>query len=244
MKNDENIYAYTGDEANTIPKGSEITDFNPFLRKVFLLMFLGVFATFAVTYGIVYLAPYSFKKFIVDTYYLWFVAELVVVLVFSARARKLTYSGALGAFILYAVISGFTMATLCFIVGTDVFGSVLFFTSCYFAALSIYGYTTKKDLRSMGTLLSTSLVIIIVLSIINIFFYSATFETLIVIGGLALFTGFTVYDVNKLKQLYISLDTADQSTTGKLAVYGALTLYLDFINLFIYILRLVSLSRD
>ncbi len=246
MKDNENIYAYTGEDVKTVPRGSEISDFNPFLRKVFLLMFLGIFATFAITFGVYYIAPFSVQKFVVNNYYLWFIAELAVVIIFSARARKMTYGGALGAFILYAVISGFTMSTLCFIVGTEVFGSVLFFTSFYFAALAIYGYTTKKDLSSMRTLLTTSLVIILILSVFNIFFYSLTLDTLIVFGGLVVFTGFTVYDVNKLKQLYVqlSLENADQNTAGKLAVYGALTLYLDFINLFIYILRLVSLSRD
>ncbi len=246
MREDDNIYAYNGTEANAVPRGSEITDFNPFLRKVFLLMFVGLMATFAVTYGIATLAPYSVKRFVFDTYYFWLVAELIVVLVFSANSRKMTYRGALTAFIIYATLSGVTMATLCIIVGTKIFSSVLFFTACYFASLTIFGYATKRDLSSWRSLLSTSLIIIIILSVINMFFYSSTMDTIIVMGGLVLFTAFTVYDVNKLKRLYVqlSLENADANTTGKLAVHGALELYLDFINLFIYILRLVSLSRD
>ncbi len=246
MKNDENIYSYSGEEVKTVPRGSEIADFNPFLRKVFLLMFVGIFATFAVTYGIVYIAPYSVKSFVVETYYFWLIAELVVVLFFSARSRKMSYLGALSAFLIYALISGVTMATLCYIVGTRVFGSVLFFTACYFAALTIFGYATKRDLSSWKSLLGTSLVIIIILSVINLLFYSSTMDAIIVMGGLILFSAFTIYDVNKLKQMYVqlSLENADANTTGKLAVHGALELYLDFINLFIYLLRLVSLSRD
>ncbi len=244
MENNDNIYAYNPSEAFTKPEA--LLGFNAFLRKVFLIMFLGIFATFAVTFGIVYLAPYNIQKFVVDTYYFWLIAEIVVVIAFSASSRKASYGTALGMFILYAIISGFTMTVFCFIFSTAAFNGALLFTSAYFALLALYGYTTKKDLSSLKTLLTVSLFIILGLSIFNLFFYSASLDFLIVLLGLVIFTGFTCYDVQKLKQIYFSMaqGNLDNKTASKIAVYGALTLYLDFINLFIYVLRLLSLKRD
>ncbi len=247
--NNDNIYAYNPNQAFTKPEdsGMALTGFNTFLRKVFLIMFLGVFATFAVTYGIAYLAPYDFKVFVYETYYFWLIAELIVVFVFSMSARKASYGGALAMFGIYAILSGFTMAVLCMIFNTAAFNGALLFTSAYFGCLTLYAYTTKKDFSSVGSLLRVSLFILIGLSIFSLFFYSPSLEFGIVTLGLVVFSGFTIYDVQKLKQLYFSMveGNLDTQTANKIAVYGALTLYLDFINLFIYILRLLNiLSRD
>ncbi len=248
MENNNNIYAYNPSEAFSKPENNAnaILGFNAFLRKVFLIMFLGIFATFGVTFGIVYLAPYNVQLFVVNTYYFWLIAEIVVVIAFSASSRKASYGAALGMFVIYAIISGFTMSVFCFMFSTAAFNGALFFTSAYFALLALYGYTTKKDLSSLKSLLTVSLFIILGLSLFNFFFYSASLDFLIVLLGLVVFTGFTCYDVQKLKQIYFAMSEGnlDNKTAGKIAVYGALTLYLDFINLFIYILRLLSLKRD
>ncbi len=242
--NNDNIYAYNS--ASFEKSENAITGFNTFLRKVFLIMFFGIFATFAVTYSVVFFAPLQVKQFVANTYYVWLIAEIIVVIAFSASARKASYGVALAMFTIYAILSGLTMTVFCWMFGSTAFNGALLFTSAYFALLALYGYTTKKDLSSMRNLLTVSLFIILGLSIFNLFFYSASLEFMIILLGLVIFTGFTMYDVQKLKNLYFSMSQGnlDSATANKLAVFGALTLYLDFINLFIYILRLLNLRRD
>ncbi len=246
--NDDNIYAYNPNDAFTKAEtnGNAVTGFNTFLRKVFLIMFLGILATFSVTFGIISFAPYSVFEFLYETYYFWLIAELIVVLVFSASARKASYGAALGMFAVYTILSGFTMTVLCLLVDSAIFSTALLFTAAYFGLLTVYGYTTKKDLSSLGSLLRVSLFILIGLSIFNLFFFSFSLEFIIVLLGLVVFTGFTMYDVQKLKNLYFTMSEGnlDKQTANKLAVFGALELYLDFINLFLYILRFLNLTRD
>ncbi len=247
MDNNENIYAYNPNSAFAQKEeANAVMGFNAFLRKVFLIMFFGVFSTFAVTYGIVYYGSYDLQLFVLNNYYIWMIAEIVVVIAFTAGSRKASYGAAFAMYAIYAILTGFTMTVFCFAFTPEVFNGTLLFTSAYFALLALYGYTTKKDLSSMRSLLTVSLFIILGLSIFNFFFYSASLDFLIVLLGLVVFTGFTVYDVQKLKNIYFAMaqGNLDNKTAGKLAIYGALTLYLDFINLFIYLLRLISLKRD
>ncbi len=226
MNNNENIYSYNPNEAFTKHESNAnvVTGFNTFLRKVFLIMFLGILGTFAVTFGIIYLAPYEVLEFVVNTYYFWLIAELIVVITFTASARKASYGMALSMFAIYAVLTGFTMTVFCLVYKPAVFNAALLFTSAYFACLALYGYTTKRDLSSLRSLLTVSLFIIIGLSIFNLFFFSASLDFLIILLGLVVFTGFTCYDVQKLKQLYVSMSQGhlDSKTANKLAVFGAL----------------------
>jgi FtsH-binding integral membrane protein len=118
---------------------------------------------------------------------------------------------------------------------------VFFITSITFGAMSIYGYTTKRDLTKMGSFLMMGLIGIIVASVVNMFLKSTMMDFVISILGVLIFVGLTAYDTQKIKNMYVASDTGE--LMGKKAVMGALTLYLDFINLFIMLLRLFGQRR-
>jgi len=118
---------------------------------------------------------------------------------------------------------------------------VFFITSITFGAMSLYGYTTKRDLTKLGSFLMMGLIGIIVASVVNMFMRSTMMDFVISILGVLIFVGLTAYDTQKIKNMYVASDTGE--LMGKKAVMGALTLYLDFINLFIMLLRLFGQRR-
>ncbi len=156
-----------------------------FFNKVFLLMMVGVFATFAVAYGTIYLSSANFLYFVAKNYYFFIFAELGVVLFLRFRVTKLSYVGAMFSFVLYAVLTGFTFVTIALIYGADIFTTALITTSAYFLILSVVGFTTKADLSDAGNTLRISLIAIIVLSFINLFFYSSFIDLFITVTSLS-----------------------------------------------------------
>lgn len=247
MDNQENIYAYSGNEKIGNEGIGNAEGISTFFNKVFLLMMVGVFITFAITYGIIYFAPISFLEVLYVYYYAFLILELVVVLFVKARVAKLSTFGAITGFVVYAILNGITFSVLCVLYGADLFTSALLTTTAYFGILAVYGFVTKKDLSNLGTTLRISLIAIIILSVINFFVLSSSVDFFLAIATLVVFTGYTTYDIQKLKRLYIEVNTNNETgiNLSKVAVYGALELYLDFINLFLSILRILSrFSRD
>lgn len=242
MSNEKNIYSYTGTEEIGHNEGLA-----NFFNKVFLLMMVGVFITFAITYATIYFAPISFFEFVYNYYYVFLILELVVVLFLRVRVAKLSTAGAVAGFVVYAVLTGFTFSVLCILYGADLFTTALLTTTGYFGILAVYGFVTKKDLSDLGNTLRISLVAIIILSLINLFVASSSVDFFLAVATLVVFTGYTSYDIQKLKRLYVEVNMNNETgiDLGKVAVYGALELYLDFINLFLSILRILSrFSRD
>ncbi len=235
----ENLYAYEGTQAKEhIDEG-----FRLFLNKVFALMIIGLFLTFAVTFSVVSFAPTEFKIFLLENMLFFIVAELAVVLFLSFRITKLSIKTATLSFFVYAILSGLVITTFVFTTGIVTFITALLSTVFYFAILAVYGYTTKKDLSNFGTILRVSLFALIGITFINIFITNSTFDLVVTILSLVVFTGLTIYDVNILKRLYLNLSASEEHNGAdikRLAIIGALNLYLDFINLFINILRLFS----
>ncbi len=168
-------------------------------------------------------------------------APLGLVFYFSFRINKMSLSGAQLTFWIFATLMGLSLASI-FIVytGTSI-ARVFFICSATFAAMSLYGYTTKRDLTAMGGFLIMGLFGIIIASIVNIFMQSPAMYFAISIIGVLIFVGLTAYDTQKIKNMYYASDSETQS--GKKAIMGALTLYLDFINLFIMLLRLFGQRR-
>ena len=168
-------------------------------------------------------------------------APLGFVFYLSARINKMSVSAAQITFWIFASIMGLSLASVFIEFTQSSIARVFFITSGTFAAMSIYGYTTKRDLTKLGSFLMMGLIGIIIASIVNIFMKSSMMYFVISILGVLIFVGLTAYDTQKIKNMYAASDTGE--IMGKKAVMGALTLYLDFINLFIMLLRLFGQRR-
>jgi FtsH-binding integral membrane protein len=168
-------------------------------------------------------------------------ATLGLVFFISFRINTLQYTTALGLFMLYAALLGAALTSI-FVAYTGAsVARVFFISAASFGALSLYGYTTQRDLSAMGSFLIMGLFGIIIASLVNIFLKSSGLDWAISVIGVGVFAGLTAYDTQRIKEMYNSMD--DDGTIGRKAVMGALSLYLDFINLFLMLLRLVGDRR-
>ena len=168
-------------------------------------------------------------------------APLGLVFYISARLHKMSLSNAQITFWIFSAIMGLSLASI-FIVYTQAsIARVFFISSGTFAAMSLYGYTTKKDLTKLGGFLFMGLIGIIIASLVNLFFQSSALHFAISVIGVLVFVGLTAYDTQRIKEMYHAGDS--ESVGGKKALMGALRLYLDFINLFIMLLRLFGQRR-
>ena len=168
-------------------------------------------------------------------------APLGVVFYMSFGIRKMSAAKAQGTFWVFAALMGASLSSIFLIYTGASITRVFFITAGTFGAMSIYGYTTKKDLTKLGSFLMMGLFGIIIASIVNIFMKSTMMYYVISIIGVLIFVGLTAYDTQKIKNMYFASDSGE--IMGKKAVMGALTLYLDFINLFIMLLRLFGQRR-
>jgi hypothetical protein len=168
-------------------------------------------------------------------------APLGFVFYLSAKINKMSVSSAQITFWIFSAIMGLSLASI-FIVYTEAsIARVFFISSGTFAAMSLYGYTTKKDLTKLGGFLFMGLIGIIIASLVNLFFQSSALHFAISVIGVLVFVGLTAYDTQSIKNMYYAGDS--ESVGGKKALMGALRLYLDFINLFIMLLRLFGQRR-
>tara|TARA_B100000029_G_scaffold141916_1_gene137117 strand:+ start:1979 stop:2734 length:756 start_codon:yes stop_codon:yes gene_type:complete len=168
-------------------------------------------------------------------------APLGIVFYMSFGIRKMSSSKAQTVFWIFAALMGLSLSWILLIYTGVSVARVFFITSATFGAMSIYGYTTKRDLTKFGSFLMMGLIGIIIASIVNIFMKSTMMYFVISIIGVLVFVGLTAYDTQKIKNMYLVSDSGEM--IGKKAVMGALTLYLDFINLFIMLLRLFGQRR-
>lgn len=173
--------------------------------------------------------------------WLFILAPFGLVLFLSFRINALQYSTAQILFWLYAGLNGVAFSTIFLAYTYESIARVFFITAGMFAAMSLYGYTTRKDLTSWGSFLFMGLIGLILASIINIFWTSSSLQFLISIGGVIIFTGLTAYDTQAIKEGYREGSSAE--VAGKRAIFGALQLYLDFINIFLNLLRLMGDRR-
>lgn len=218
---------------------------NRLLRSSFLWMFFGlalttlVAATVASSETLIY-ALYSNKWLI------WglLIAEVGLVIVISAAINKLSAGTATFLFLLYSAINGATLSSIFLVyTGASVL-SAFVAASCLFAAMAVFGYFTQRDLTSWGNLLFIGLIAVFVSMLVNFFIGSSAFDYVIGIVGVFVFLGLTAYDTQKILRLGASLDESQTELIRKAAIIGALELYLDFINLLLFLLRLFGRSRD
>ena len=168
-------------------------------------------------------------------------APLGVVVYMSFGIAKMSSSKAQTTFWIFAALMGASLSSIFLVYTGASITRVFFITAGTFAAMSIYGYTTKRDLTKLGSFLMMGLIGIIIASVVNIFMKSTMMYFVISILGVLIFVGLTAYDTQKIKNMYLVSDSGE--IMGKKAVMGALTLYLDFINLFIMLLRLFGQRR-
>jgi len=168
-------------------------------------------------------------------------APLGIVLYMSFGIRRMSAAKAQITFWIFAALMGASLSSIFLVYTPYSITRVFFITAGTFGAMSIYGYTTKRDLTKLGSFLMMGLIGIIIASIVNIFMKSSMMYFVISIIGVLIFVGLTAYDTQKIKNMYLASDDSEMS--GKKAVMGALTLYLDFINLFLMLLRLFGQRR-
>ncbi len=174
-------------------------------------------------------------------FYGMIISEFVLVIALAGWVRKMSLGVAIFAFLGYAVLTGLTFSTVLLIYTAASVSKVFVITAGLYGTMALYGYTTKKDLTSWGSFLIMSLIGIIIASVVNIFLGSHMIEWIVTYAGIIIFLGLAAYDNQKLKALAFSSDSSEGF--AKLAILGALILYLDFINLFLFLLRVFGNRR-
>ena len=173
------------------------------------------------------------------------IAELVMVFSLVSRVNKMSAGTATSLFVIYSVLNGVTLSFVFLVYTSASIVSTFFICSATFLACSIYGWTTKKDLTSFGGFLLMGLFGIIIASLVNMFIRSSAMHMMISYIGVFVFVGLTAYDTQKLKNMALSQPAGlDGAVIRKGAILGALSLYLDFINLFLFLLRILGQGRD
>lgn len=171
-----------------------------------------------------------------------FIVQIVAVLGLSAGINRLSPAVATAIFIGYAALNGLTFAAIFLAYTAASIASTFFVTAGTFGAMSLYGYTTKRDLSSVGNIAVMALIGLLIASVVNMFLRSEAFYWILTYAGVLIFVALTAWDTQKIKRM--SQQVSDETSAGRIAVIGALTLYLDFINLFIYLLRILGVRRD
>ena len=215
-----------------------------YMNKVYGLMTVGMGVSAAVAWGFAEMAggPGAWTEFgrtIYQTPVRWVIMflPLIMVFAFGAALRRLSVQGATLMFYAFAAAMGASLSSI-FLRYTDTSIVTTFLaTAGGFAALSLYGYTTKRDLSGMGRFLMIGLVGIIIAMLVNMFVGSSAVAFAISVIGVLLFAGLTVYDTQNIKNTYLELASSGDEFLGKAAIMGALTLYLDFLNLFTFLLN-------
>ncbi|HTZ35927.1 MAG TPA: Bax inhibitor-1/YccA family protein [Stellaceae bacterium] len=186
----------------------------------------------------------SFIAHIYATPLMWLVilAPLGLVMLLSFGINRLSAAASQGIFWVYAGLMGLSLSTIFLVYTYQSIARVFFITAGTFAAMSLYGYTTRRDLTQLGSFLFMGLIGIVIAMLVNIFLRSPALQFAISVIGVLVFTGLTAWDTQSIKQMYWEGDGAE--IAGKKAVMGALRLYLDFVNLFMMLVQLLGVRRD
>lgn len=211
---------------------------NNLYSKMFMWMFIGLMITFLTGYYVSTNPNMLYNIFATKLYWVIFIAELITVVVLSARIMKMSKNGAIFGFLLYSFITGLTFSSIFVLFKVSSIMFVFLITAILFLVFALIGYFTKMDLTKLGSILFMGLLGIILASLLNLIFKSESFDLVLIILGIIIFIGYIAYDINKVKRLEGMIDE------DKLAIIGALDLYLDFLNLFIRLLQIFGKSND
>ena len=211
------------------------------MQQVYFRMFLGLVVT-AVASWLMLQSSSAMMWFVEHSWAFWglMIVEIGLVIYLSARINKMSPTTAAALFFVYAALNGVVLSPIFLIYTGASIAKTFFITAGVFGVMSVYGWVTKKDLSKMGSILMMCLLGLIVVSVVNIFLHSTQLDWIISFAGVAIFIGLTAWDTQAIKQMAAQ---TDYSNVSKVATMGALELYLDFINLFLYLLRIFG-SRD
>lgn len=211
---------------------------NSLLSKSFLWMMIGLLVTFVTGY-VVSMSENMLLNVFGGSFWIWVILELVLVIVLSWRVLKMSPTAAKICFLLYSFVSGLTFSSIFVVYNISSIMTVFLVTALLFGIMSFIGYKTKVDLSKIGFYLLMGLLGVIVVSIVNIFLNSTGLVMILSVICVLLFIGITAYDVQKIKRL-----EGSGLPEENLAIYGALELYLDFINIFLDLLRIFASNKD
>ena len=216
----------------------------PLLRSFYLWMTLGLIITAVVAFAIADYAPHLLQNIVL----VWgiLIAQIILVIALATAVWRLSFGAAALIFVVYAALTGFSLSGIVLYYDLGTLTQAFLSATALFAVMSIVGLTTKADLTKLGTYLIIGLIGIIIAMIINFFLRSNTFDFIISILGVIIFTGLTAYDTQKIARLAADprIQGDGSQLAGKLSILGALTLYLDFLNLFLFLLRIFGRSQS
>ncbi|MCS6905406.1 MAG: Bax inhibitor-1/YccA family protein [Bacteroidia bacterium] len=220
---------------------------NAFLQRVFFVMAAGLAITGLTAYGA---ASYLFSNpellstlFGSPLRWVIMLAPLAFVLILSFGINRLSYGAATLVYALYAIVMGISLSSIFFVYTAASITSTFFIAAGTFGAMAFIGATTKMDLTKIGSVLIMALIGLVIASIVNWFMASSTLQYIISYAGVVIFAGLTAYDTQRLLNLGAQMDM-DNESAGKAAIMGALSLYLDFINLFLFLLQVLGSKRE
>lgn len=231
---------YTGGTSQSA--ASAVQTVSSIMKRVYLKMTLGLLVTAFL--ALFCSTSYSYMSFMAsNSWFYWglFIAEIAIVFFLSARISKMSSVTATLLFYAFSALNGLALAPIFIVYTATSIAKTFFICAGTFGAMSIYGYFTTHDLTKWGNFLFYALIGLIIASVVNIFTHSSTLDWIISFIGVLIFVGLTAYDTQNIKNM---AQYAPSSMVGHLATIGALSLYLDFINLFLYLLRLFGSQRD
>lgn len=220
------------------------TAFSALMRKVFIWMALALVITGVTAYGVA-TTPSLLIAIVTNKALFWglIIAELALVFTVSGAINRLSLATATLLFVLYSVVNGATLSVIFLAYSMPAIIQTFFITAGTFGVMALVGYTTKTDLTSLGKLLFMALIGLVIATVVNMFVGSTGFDYILSYVGVLIFVGLTAYDTQKIKQMCMQAPDAGEHMQ-KLALLGALSLYLDFINLFLYLLRIFGNNKD
>lgn len=215
---------------------------NSVMKSVYLKMTFAILITAFISLGTAYFAPGFAATLATNSWVYWglAIAEIGIVIYLSARLNSMSSTTATLLFYVFAILNGLTLSLIYYMYTEQSIATTFFVTAGAFGAMSVYGYVTKTDLSKFGSILVMALFGLIICILVNLFMKSSTLEWIISGVGVLIFTGLTAWDTQKIKRMVELNPTA---ADGRLATIGALSLYLDFVNLFLYLLRFLG-NRD
>lgn len=239
IMNEERLYRMIDEKEGTVARA-----FPSLMRKVYLWMALALVITGFTAFGVA-TNPGLAYTIVTNRLLFWglIIAEFGLVIAISGAINRLSATTATLLFVLYSIVNGATLSVIFLAYTLTSIASVFFITAGLFAVMAFIGYTTKTDLTSMGKILMMAVIGIVLATVVNIFVGSSMLTMIVSYVGVVVFTGLTAYDSQKIKNMLYDADDADESMQ-KVALLGSLTLYLDFINLFLMLLRIFGNNRN
>jgi len=219
---------------------------NSFVRSVYNWMAIGLALTGFIAYAVANMP--EVRDVIFGSRIVFFgliIAQLALVFIISSRIQRMQAGTATLLFVVYSALNGATLSSIFLVYAQSTIASTFFVCSATFVACSIYGWTTRRDLTSMGGFLTMGLIGIVIASLVNMFIQSSAISTVVSYIGVLVFVGLTAYDTQDIKKMAMSQpESIDAGAIRKGAILGALKLYLDFINLFLMLLRIFGGGRE